>query len=91
MNEYGRFQLRINTEAGTASLLLENVNRKGEHWLTLALPVAPTSPVGYLRLRPVNPGSDIFEIVEVRPANGPLLRSLGESLEIADPSPEGSE
>ncbi len=71
-NEYGRFHLVINTEAGTASLLMENVNRTDEHWLTLTKRHESHSPVGYLRLRPVSPGSHVFEVAEVRPATGPL-------------------
>ena len=43
-NEYGRFQLLLDREADTAVLLLENVNRDGEHWLTLALPANPIAP-----------------------------------------------
>ena len=91
MNEFGRFQLCVNAEAGTASLMLENVNRKGEHWLTLALLRASGSPIGYLRLRPVSPGSNIFEIAEVRPATGPLLRSPSGSSGIEGSPQEGSE
>ena len=72
--EYGRFQLCLDTEAYTAGLFLENVNRAGEHWLTLALRNEPHCPIGYLRLRPISPNSHIFEVAEVRPANGPLLR-----------------
>ena len=72
-NEYGRFQLLLDRDADTAVLLLENVNRDGEHPLTLALPSNPYCPIGYLRLRPTRPDSTTFEVVEVRPATGPLL------------------
>ena len=71
-NEYGRFQLQRDREADTAVLLLENVNRTGEHWLTLALPSNPYCPIGYLRLRPTRADLATFEVVEVRPATGPL-------------------
>ncbi len=76
-NEYGRFQLCIDTESGTATLLLENVNRKDEHWLTLVDQTKPHRPIGYLRLGPISPNSHVFEVVEVRPASGSLLRSQG--------------
>ena len=75
-NEYGRFQLRINEEAGTVWLTLENVNWKGEHWLTLSLPQNDYSPIGYLRLRSVSASEGIFEISEVRPASGPLFSTI---------------
>ena len=90
-NEYGRFQLRLDPEAGTARLLIENVNRVGEHWLTLALLGNPYAPIGYLRLRPVTTDSSTFEVAEVRPATGPLLHGGTDSSGIARPSPEGSE
>ena len=72
-NEYGRFQLLLDPKADTAQLFIENVNRTGEHWLTLALPSNPYAPIGYLRLRPMKPGSPMFQVVDVRPATGPLL------------------
>ena len=71
--EYGRFQLLIDPEADTAQLLIENVNRTGEHWLTLASTGRPYTTIGYLRLQPTRPDSTMFEVVEVRPATGPLL------------------
>ena len=72
-NEYGRFQLLLDPKADTAQLFIENVNRTGEHWLTLALPNNPYAPIGYLRLRPMKPDSPMFQVVDVRPATGPLL------------------
>ena len=30
-NEHGRFQLQVDHEAGTARMVIENVNREGEH------------------------------------------------------------
>ena len=72
-NEYGRFQLLLDPKADTAQLFIENVNRTGEHWLTLALPNNPYAPIGYLRLRPMKPNSPMFQVVDVRPATGPLL------------------
>ena len=74
-NEYGRFHLMVDTEADTAVLLLENVNRKGEHWLTLTELGESHEPMGYLRLRSISPGSHVFEVAEVRPATLPLLSS----------------
>ena len=72
-NEHGRFQLRLDHEAGTAWMVIENVNRAGEHWLTLASTGRPYTTIGYLRLRPTRPDSPMFEVVDVRPATGPLL------------------
>ena len=74
-NEYGRFHLMIDTEADTVTLVMENVNRKDEHWLTLTKLGEPYEPMGYLRLRSISPDSHVFEVVEVRPAHGPLLSS----------------
>ena len=72
-NEHGRFQLRLDLEAGTAWMVIENVNRTGEHWLTLALLANPYAPIGYLRLQPTKPGLSTFEVAEVRPATGAPL------------------
>ena len=77
-NEYGRFHLMIDTEADTATLILENVNRTDEHWLTLTELGESHEPLGYLRLRSISPGSHMFEVAEVRPAHGPLLSSRAE-------------
>ncbi len=80
VHEHGRMHLRINPDAGTSWLLIENVNREGEreHWLTLtSLLDDEYTPIGYLRLRPVSPALHIFEVAELRPATGPLLRSPG--------------
>ncbi len=74
-NEYGRFHLVIDEEADTSTLLLENVNRTDEHWLTLTELGESHEPLGYLRLRSISPGSHVFEVAEVRPAHGPLLHS----------------
>ena len=60
-NEHGRFQLRLDHEAGTAWMVIENVNRAGEHWLTLASTGRPYTTIGYLRLRPTRPDSPMFE------------------------------
>ena len=48
------------------------MNRTDEHWLTLTKRHESHSPVGYMRLRPVSPGSHVFEVAEVRPATGRL-------------------
>ncbi len=88
--QYGRFQLSIDAETGTTALLLENVNRADEHWLTLALRDAPHCPIGYMRLRPVSSELHMFEVVEVRPANGPLLPLPDGPSGIAGPSSEGN-
>ena len=71
--EYGRHQICFDTERDTAWLVLENVNRDAEHWLTIASPTGG-APIGYLRLRPIATAPHTFEIAEVRPATGPLLR-----------------
>ena len=88
-NEYGRFQLHLHPE-DTTTLLLENVNRKDEYWLTLSTREKPHSPIGYLRLCAVSPGSLVFEVTEVRPAIGRLLRLPDDSPGIEEPSPGGS-
>ena len=90
-NEYGRFQLQLDPKAGTARFLIENVNRTGEHWLTLALRANPYAPIGYLRLRPTKPDSPMFEVAEVRPATGPLLGARTDPGTFAGSSPAGSE
>ena len=77
-NEYGRFHLVIDAEADTVTLVMENVNRKDEHWLTLTELGESHEPLGYLRLRSISPGSHVFEVVEVRPSTGPLLSSRAE-------------
>ena len=77
-NEHGRFQLRVDHEAGTAWMVIENVNRTGEHWLTLASTGRPHTTIGYLRLRPTRPDSTMFEVAEVRPATGSLLPARDE-------------
>ncbi len=90
-NEYGRFQLLLDPKADTAQLFIENVNRTGEHWLTLALPNNPYAPIGYLRLRPMKPDSPMFQVVEVRPATGPLLPAQTGPETLARPSMARSE
>ena len=90
-NEYGRMQLVIDPDCDTTWLLLENVNRDGDHWLTIAHPNNFASPIGYLRLRPVATGSHTFEVAEVRAATGPLLGSSVASSGLKAPVRAGSE
>lgn len=72
------------SKGGTARLVLENVNREGDHWLTLERGVGSSaSVIGYLRLKPIAGDRHTFEVAEVRPACGPLLHLPGES-----PAPE---
>ncbi len=89
-NEFGRWQMRVDFETDTVCLYIENVNREGEHWLTLGM-LESFNPKGYLRLRPISPGTHVFEVVEVRPAIGPLPHLPGESSDPEAPAPEESE
>ena len=78
-SEHGRIQICMNAEYDTVTLIVENVNREGEHWLTLASFEAPHDPIGYLRLRPLQDvalttARHLFEIAELRPADGPMLQ-----------------
>ncbi len=78
-SEHGRIQIVKDAESGTVTLIVENVNREGEHWLTLASIEAPHRPIGYLRLRPLQDvalttARHLFEIAELRPADGPMLQ-----------------
>ena len=61
-HEYGRWQLKVFPDTDTATLLIENVNREGEHWLTLATYEAPHSPIGFVRLRPFMEDRHTFEL-----------------------------
>ncbi len=86
--EYGRMQIVKHPETGTATLIVENVHREGEHWLTLGSIEAPHDPLGYIRLRPlagteITTDRHLFEVAEVRPASGPILRSRAEPGEAA--------
>ena len=77
--EHGRFMISIDNEAGTAQLIMENVNRKDEHWLTLSHFNNAYIPIGCMRLCPIgSPDSHMFAIVELRPANGSPLPSHNE-------------
>ena len=71
--ECGRLDLRIDDERGTVLVLVENINREGSHWLTLAAPGSPATPIGYIHLRQLSRNSHVFAIDEVRPAHGPLI------------------
>ena len=78
-SEHGRIQISTNAEYDTVTLIVENVNREGEHWLTLASIEATHRPIGYLRLRPLQDvalttARHLFEIAELRPADGPMLQ-----------------
>lgn len=65
--EHGRMELHVH--GGTARLVLENVNREGDHWLTLERGVGSSaSVIGYLRLKPIAGDRHTFEVAEVRPA-----------------------
>ena len=92
IHEHGRVHLRTDPRSGTSLVLIENVNRSDEHWLTLTgLDGNPGEPIGYLRLRPVATDPHTFEIAELRPATGPLLRLPGDSSDPAASAPAGSE
>ena len=69
-SEHGRHQLVVDEARGTAQLYIENVSRAGDFWLTVSSIDKAATPVGYLRFREVS--SHIFELVEVRPADGSL-------------------
>ena len=89
-NEHGRMHLRIDEEAGTCWMLVENVNRTDEHWLTLtSWDESLKVPIGYLRLRPIT-GPHTFEIAEVLPASGSLIRSQDGLLDPEGLVPGGS-
>ena len=87
-SEYGRIQLIRMEETDTVTLLIENVNREGEHWLTLASLETANIPLGFIRLSPLTGSRHIFEVTEVRPATGSLLRSPGGSLDHEALGPE---
>ena len=94
--EHGRIQILTNAEAGTATLIVENVNRDGEHWLTLASLEGSHNPIGFIRLRPLRDvgmptGRHVFEVVEVLQATGPVLRTQGEPPPPEAPTPKRSE
>ena len=77
-SEHGRIQIVKDAESDTVTLIVENVNREGEHWLTLASIEATHRPIGYLRLRPLQDvalttARHLFEIAELRPADGPIV------------------
>ena len=79
VGEHGRIQIVKDAEFGTATVIVENVNREGEHWLTLASIEATHRPIGYLRMRPLQDvalttARHLFEIAELRPADGPVLQ-----------------
>lgn len=57
--ESGRVDLRIDHEWDTAVMLIENVKQDASHWLTLSgLELRPT-PIGYIHLKELIPGSHI--------------------------------
>ena len=88
--EHGRFELRTDPETGTCLLFIENVNRSGEHWLTLTDIENFGRPIGYVRLVPVSRDSHTFEIAELRPATGPLHPLPDALSDRAGPAPAGS-
>jgi len=69
-NQYGRFQIIDDHKNGTVTLCVENVNRDEDHWLTLSYG-GSRRPVGYLFFKRIGP--HLFEVTEVRQADGPLL------------------
>ena len=95
-SEHGRIQICMNAEYDTVTLVVENVNRESEHWLTLASIEATHRPIGYLRLRPLQDvalttARHLFEIAELRPASGLILRLQGGLSLPEEPTPSRSE
>lgn len=89
--EYGRIQFTVDPATGVATVHIENTQRSGHFWLPIGTPRSHHLPIGYLRLREIKPGSRLFELAEMRPADGPLPIPAASASGDAAPPPGGRE